>query len=79
LALRQRGIPGILPPNNYIRKIISLDHWKSLTEGAGFHEADRQAVQWLCCAPSAGLERYLRRHRLLYGIGSNYLVIYCAD
>jgi SAM-dependent methyltransferase len=79
LALRRHGVPGVLPQNERIRQVESLDCWKSRVESAGFHEADRQAVQWFGWGITARLERWVRHHRLLAGSGSNYLVVYRAD
>ncbi len=76
LALRKRGVTGIMPPNNYIHTILSLDNWKLIAETAGLHEIKRQAVQWLGCNATVGIERWLRRNRLLTGFGGNYFVIY---
>jgi len=76
LALRQRGMGRLLPPNHYIRQLRDLDAWAVLAVEAGFTEIDRQAIQWLGMAWSAGLERILRHCRLLGGLGSNMLVTY---
>jgi len=76
LRLRRHGIPGLLPRNNYIHSILSLDAWAHLAADAGLIEESRQAVQWCGLHATAPLEHWLRRHRLLAGWGSNYLVVY---
>ncbi|MHB9134642.1 MAG: class I SAM-dependent methyltransferase [Armatimonadota bacterium] len=76
LALRRHGVPGLLPRNNYLRTIISLDAWGQLAASRGLEEVSRQAIQWFGLGCTAPLERWLRRGRRLAGWGSNYLVVY---
>jgi len=76
LFLRRCGIPGILPPNNYIRHIKTLNDWRTLAVVNGLSEVSRQAVQWFGCAFTAAVEKWMRHNRLLKSLGSNYLVIY---
>jgi SAM-dependent methyltransferase len=76
LALRACGIPGLLPRNRRIRHLHTLAAWREIAGACGFTEVSRQAVQWAGTRWSAGLERWLRAHHWLAGVGSNYLVVY---
>ena len=76
LALRRRGCGPWLPPNNYIRTVISLDAWTRLAAECGFAEVSRQAVQWLGQDWSVAVERRLRRVPVLNRWGGHYLMVY---
>lgn len=76
LSLRRQGIPGLLPKNNYIRTVQSLDAWKKLAESCGLTEVSRHAVQWLAIGATIGIEHRLAKMRLPAWCGTNALVIY---
>ncbi len=76
LALRRRGVPGLLPRNNYIRTVQSLDAWRDAAAAHGFREDARCAIQWLAIGATGALERWLARRCLPAWCGTNALVIY---
>jgi SAM-dependent methyltransferase len=76
LALRRRGIPCLLPRNNYIRTVQSIAAWRRVAAASGFAEVSCRAVQWCGAGWSAPLERWLARRHLPTWCGSNALVIY---
>lgn len=76
LALRRRGCGPWLPPNNYIRTIISIEDWARLAVSCGFTEVSRRAVQWFGQSWSVPLECRLRCVPILHRWGGHYLLIF---
>jgi len=75
LWLRQRSIPGLHEPNTRIRHRVSPAAWEQLAGTCGFRAIHRQGVQWAGTASTVGVERWLRRHRLLSSLAGSYLLV----
>lgn len=76
LRLRRRGCGPWLPPNNYIRTVVSLGEWARLAASCGFVEVSCRAVQWLGQGWSVPVERCLRRVPVIDRWGTHYLAVY---
>ncbi len=76
LAVKKTGFPGLMPSNNFIRQIISLDDWGVIAESAGFEEIERSAIQWAGMESTFKIEDIFRKNQIFINLSTNFMVIY---
>jgi SAM-dependent methyltransferase len=76
LLIRKIGFPGLLPKNNLIHQINSLDIWSSYAESCGLVEIERTATQWFGLKQTFKIEEIFRKNQMFTNLSTNFMVIY---